>query len=121
MADVTSVTYTPTEIRALAGMQYPCIPITLKSDAGHNLAAGTVIGEYTSGANDGKFGKYANGGANGLETAVGILAEDCDASSEDQITKMFLSGPFVEASLTGLDSAAKTDLGARSVGEYVIF
>lgn len=62
-----------------------------------------------------KFVKYNDAGSDGANVAVGILARYTDASgSVDKNSTIHYGGEFIEANLTGLDAAAKTDLGAVS-------
>lgn len=112
MDAITTTTYTPDEIRAAGpAEQFLRIPVTLKS--GTNFAAGTVLGKITA---SGKYDAYADGNADGTETAVGILADDTDATSADKFAEMYIRGNFVVSKLTGLDANGIADIpGARSI------
>jgi len=92
------------------------LPARLAYDA-LGYSAGVVLARNSV---SGLHQKYDNGGASGLDTAVGILmdgllVEDFLSASDTQSAKMIVGGECLEANLTGLDSAAKTDLGGRSI------
>lgn len=63
--------------------------ITLIS--GQNLARGTVLGKITA---SGKYNKSLSAAADGSQTPVAILAEDCDASGGDKVTVAYFRGDF---------------------------
>ena len=106
-----STAYTPKEIRATGRDElFRALPVTIVSGAGV-LDVGTVLGKITA---SGKFTAYSNAASNGSEVALGILTEKVDATSRDVETSAYVMGVFVEANLTGLDSAAKTDFGSKS-------
>jgi len=65
---------------------------------------------------------YDDDAIDGSEVAAGILLEDVDAVSAGAavVSSMYVKGAFVESKLTGLDDAAKADLGARSVPGHVL-
>ena len=58
--------------------------------------------------------------AAGAMSAKGILTENVDATNEDVVNAMYISGNFVESKLTGLDAQAKEDLSGRSVNGLFI-
>lgn len=79
--------------------------------------AGTVLGRNSV---SGYYQAYTDAGASGQDTAVGVLfekvEEDLFASSGDtRMARMIAGGEVFEDKLTGLDAAAKTDLGSRSI------
>jgi len=113
MSEITTKTWTPTEIRGIADDGwFLALPGTIA--AGNNVAKGTVLGKITA---SGKLAPYddAVSPANGLETAVGIAVEAVDATDNDKPCAVYVTGIFVESLLTGLDANAKTDLGGRTI------
>lgn len=80
--------------------------------------AGRVLGRNSV---SGQYANYDNGGASGLDTAVCVLFESIDVSEIDGgstgsvIARAIFGGELYEDKLLGLDSAAKTDLGSRSI------
>jgi hypothetical protein len=76
------------------------------------LKAGTVLGKLASG----KYAAYDNAAADGSQTAVGILYDGVDATSADADGVLIARhAEVVEAALTGLDAAGKTDLAALQI------
>jgi len=76
--------------------------------AGQVLARNSVSGLHC---------KYATAGSSGTDAAVGVLfndVSDMPASGTD-LGQMIVKGQLFEDLLIDLDSAAKVDLGARSV------
>lgn len=100
--------------------------ITVKIAASTTLAKGTVLGRITA---SNLWKAYANGNADGSETARAILEYDVvtdaagnhfygqQAASEHgeahTHVPAYSSGNFKVADLAGLDAAAVTDFGAR--------
>lgn len=80
--------------------------ITIVSGAGV-LDAGTVLGKITA---SGLYDAYADGGAGGLDTAVGILMYRVDATNGDTPASLMTHGNVRSGSLAGVTSAAITDL-----------
>lgn len=84
--------------------------------------AGTVLGYATSGADSGKYKPYASGNTDGSQVAVGILAEDVVTDSlgnGSEISVLRGKGmTLFQDMLIGLDSGAKTNLGAVSYVEH---
>lgn len=75
--------------------------------AGQVVARNTVSGLYE---------KYDDGASSGLDTAAGVLLHDVEpASGSSELARVVFEGKVFEDKLTGLDSAAKTDLKARSI------
>lgn len=77
------------------------------------VPAGTVIAKYTSGANTGLYGPYADAGATGLDTAAYHLLTTTDVSKGNTAAAGLWHGEVVEARLSanhGLTAAAKADL-----------
>jgi hypothetical protein len=80
-------------------------------------AAGTVLARNTT---SGSYAKYDNGASSGLDTARCVLlhemkAEDFASTGDVQAAQALFGGEVFEDKLTGLDSAAKTDLGSKSI------
>lgn len=76
------------------------------------LKAGTVLGKLAGG----KYAAYDNAAADGSQTAVGILYAGVDATSADADGVLIARhAEVVEAALTGLDAAGKTDLAALQI------
>ncbi len=110
---ITTNTYEPKEIRAGGdGSQFLAKPVTIADD--QDLTTGTILGQVTD---TGLFVAYDDDAIDGSEVAAGILVEDVDAVSAGAavVSSMYVKGAFIESKLTGLDEAAKADLGARSV------
>lgn len=92
------------------------MPVRLAYDAagykaGQVLAQNSVSKEYA---------KYVDGAASGLGTAASILFEehpvsDFESATGSVLAKGIMGGEVFEDKLTGLDAAAKTDLGARTI------
>lgn len=74
------------------------------------LPIGTVLARKTS---DKKYYVYNNGGSGGVEVARGILRKAVDTSKGDQLANIVYSGVVKNNLVSGADSAAITDLGAR--------
>lgn len=79
-------------------------------------AAGTVLAQFTSGANNNLFTPYVNGGASGQGTAVCILFEKVvdDGATGNPLARSIFQGLVFHAKLTGIDSTAITSLGGRT-------
>ena len=90
---------------------------------GKTYVAGEVLGEVTA---SGKFDKYADAGAGGLDTARAICEYDCFVDADGNIwhgsqageladskthTPVYYTGDFRKGDLTGLTAAAVADLG----------
>lgn len=71
------------------------------------LVGGTVLGKITA---SGKYDAYDNGDSDGTQTAVGILLNRADPTDGDVLGSMMVHGVVRSGSLTGIDSAAVTDL-----------
>lgn len=80
--------------------------------------AGRVLGRNTVSL---QFAEYSNGASSGLDTASCVLFEDVDVSEFDGgstgsvLARAIFGGELFEDKLLGLDSNAKTDLGARTI------
>jgi hypothetical protein len=95
-------------------------------DAAHigGVAAGTVVGAYTTGPNAGKVGAYDNAATDGRETAIGIITNSIPeeiAQTNDASVTVYTAGKFKTNGLTGLDPNATTDLGGRVNGDVLTF
>lgn len=64
-------------------------------------------------ASDKKYYVYDNGGSGGLEVARGLLRRAVDTTGGDQLANIVYSGVVKNSLVSGADSAALTDLGAR--------
>lgn len=79
--------------------------------------AGTVVARNTV---SGLFEKYNNAGASGLDTAAGVLfeehqVEDFESATGTTTARVIVAGVVFKSKLVGLDSAAETDLAARTI------
>lgn len=81
------------------------------------IASGTVVGRLASG----KYGIYADAGAGGLDTAVGILRSAVDTTNGDVPGNICLSGRFKLDQLVGLTAAAIADLNGRTDAALNLF
>ncbi len=86
------------------------LPKTIGAAA--DLTKGTILGRITA---SGKMKAYASGSADGSQNPVAVLLEDAAAASADVEAVCGFAGVYVEASMTGLDAAAKTALEARGI------
>lgn len=109
MTYMDSTTYTPETAEVSEHGLEARRSVTIASGIG-TLEKYTILGQYSSGANSGTFGKYSNTGATGLNEAKGILADKSDATSSGINTMMYTHGVFYREKMIGLDSAAETDL-----------
>ncbi len=95
------------------------LPVRLVYDAG-GYEAGRVVARLTSGPNTGLYGKYNNSGGSGLDTAAAILFAEVDAAdfpsaTGSAVARGIFGGEVFKDKLVGLDTAAETDLGARTI------
>lgn len=79
--------------------------------------AGRVVARNTVSTN---YENYSNSGSSGLDTAAGVLFESVDVSEFPSTTgtvlaRVIFGGEVFKSKLTGLDTAAETDLGARTI------
>lgn len=81
------------------------LPVVIVTGSGV-VVRGTLLGKVTA---SGKYKPYANGNADGSETAKLVLAETVDATAADVKTTAYASGEFNEAALVGLDANARID------------
>lgn len=107
MGWITDTTVTPTEI--LASDHFITQSVTIASGAGA-LSKGQVVGQYNTGTTSGQFNKYDDSVSNGLNVAVGILADKVDASSSGAQGVILTHGKVYTERTFGLDANAKTDL-----------
>lgn len=73
------------------------------------LPAGTVVGQNTANK---KYYVYNNAGANGVDTARGVLRRAVDTTKGDQLDNIVIQGILKLSLVSGYDAAAITDLGA---------
>lgn len=117
---IVTTSYDTKEIRALGVPEDHFVAVGVKvAQAAGNLAEGTLLGKITA---SGLYKAYNNANSDGSEKAVGILAFPADAQTAGQNigATMFVKGYFKESALTGLDEAAKADMGARSAEGVLI-
>ena len=119
MAEDFGVSITQETQDNLIGGNHPpvMIPITLASEEG-NLKRGHVLGRITA---SGKYGQYDNDASDGTETAVAILAEDADATSEDVKCNAYVHGEFKEEGLSWLDEENDKDAGILDLLNHGIY
>jgi len=113
MAGVTE-TFTPENL--FAGNVYPVV--TEKATiTGGNYARGTVLGMVTA---SGKLTIVDSTKSDGTETPYAILADAVDASSDDKVAAVYLTGEFNQAALVfgGTDTYATHKVAARKVGLF---
>lgn len=93
------------------------------------LAQGTVMAQSTT---DGKFYPYADGGANGLGTARGVLKYACKTNAAGRVSMgdeavmdagqtlatatIYVMGAFKRSDFTGLTATAQGQLGRWVTG-----
>lgn len=109
----TTTTYRPIEIRFFGceHLHSPTIGVKIKSGVG-TLEVGTVLGRITA---SGLYKAYDAGNSDGSEVAVAILGEKVVATGSNDIdTFAYIDGWFIESALTGVDTKAKAQLGAKS-------
>ena len=110
MGEIQTSTHEGIEIRARGHEAlFTRKPVTMAA-AQTALVAGTVLGQVTA---TGLFVAYDDDAIDGREVAKGILEEAVDPVGEGRAVPvtMYVSGRFIESKLTGVDAAAKADLG----------
>jgi hypothetical protein len=101
--------YKPTEILYSAvGLRQK--GVTLAANQGI-LPAGTVLAQHTTNK---RYYVYANGGANGLGTPVGVLRRAVNTNTGEQQGNIVISGALKLSLVSGADSNAITALNART-------
>lgn len=90
------------------------------STFGSYLYAGLVLGLASSGGDAGFYKAYNSSNSDGSQVAVGILSEDAnvDAAGNGSEIAIIKEGTLFQDLLIGLDSTAKTNLGAHSFVEH---
>jgi hypothetical protein len=110
MAEIQTTEYEGVEIRA-RGHEALFVrrPITVAATQ-TALETGTVMGQVTD---TGLYVAYDDTKSDGREVAKGILANGVDPVGEGRAVpvSMYVAGRFIESKLTGIDAAAKADLG----------
>lgn len=111
-------TTTDNEILA-SSVGYTQFGVTIAAGQGI-LPAGTVLGQFTSGTNSvtglpnaKKWGVYDNNAPTGVQTARAVLRSACDTTFGDRIADVVVMGMLKNSKLSGVDSAAIADFGAR--------
>jgi len=109
---LTTTSYRPAEIRFFGceDLHSPVIGVKLKSGIGA-LAIGTLLGRITA---SGLYKAYSASNTDGSEVAVAILGEAITVGSNDTDSFAYIDGWFTESALTGVDTKAKAQLGAKS-------
>lgn len=111
---------TTTDVEILLSTKgYTEIGVTIAAGQGI-LPAGCVLGQFSSGTNSvtglpnaKKWGVYNNSGSHGEQTARAILRKACDTTYGDRIADVLTMGQLKNSKLSGVDSAAIADFGAR--------
>ena len=81
--------------------------------SGENLVAGEVLGKVTA---SGKYVAYDDTAVDRSEVAAGILFNDVDATSGDQLgTAIVLLAEVSSARLTGIDANGINDLASKFI------
>ena len=111
------VTTTAFPVDDLFAGTFPRREMEIAVESGQTLAAATVLAKKTS---TGKYVAYANGGADGTGTPVGVLGVDVDASLSDVSAFMYVTGEFNQSALTGFDEAARSALEALNCYVMVV-
>lgn len=110
--------YAPTEIMySMVGLRQK--GVTLAANQGI-LPAGTVLAQHTGNK---RYYAYANGGANGLGTPVGVLRRAVNTNTGEQQGNIVISGALKLALVSGADSNAITALNARTsaaMGTFIL-
>lgn len=80
-------------------------------------SAGVVVARNTT---SGLYEKYDNGASSGLNTAAGVLleghpADDFESATGSTTARVCVGGVLYKNLLSGLDSAAEVDLGAKTI------
>lgn len=92
-------------------IDYTTVPAN--GDGQRIIKGGTVLGKITA---TGKYGPYASGASNGLQTPLGFLfAGDMRVDAGDTTAGLLIDGSVLEARVTGLDAGAKTALAPRFI------
>lgn len=86
--------------------------VTADVDGNKIITAGTLLGEITA---TGKHVPYVAAGVDGEGTAVGFLLESVNLKDGDAIVGLLIHGSVIEARCTGVDAAAKVDLGSQII------
>ena len=105
----------------LIGGDHLMPPVAITLGAG-DLSRGAVLGRKTA---DGKYYEFNAAASDGLQNAVAILAEDCDASSAAEKTSAYFHGEFRVGGLewkTGTDSQQKLEaiMALQARGVYIL-
>lgn len=97
--------------RHLADLQ----PVRLKN-VGAAYQAGLVLGRITA---SGLYAAYNDSNSDGTQVAAAVLMEDValedQTASGNPVARGIFAGYVFQDKLTGLDAAAKVDLGARTI------
>lgn len=108
-------TFTPDNL--FAGHVQPVVSGSETVLAGNNLTRGTVLGLITA---SGKVKAVDDSLSDGAQNVYAVLAEDCDATSADEVAAVYYTGEYNINALTfgGDDTAADHKVAARNIGLF---
>lgn len=117
MAYRSTETFTPDNL--VAG-DFPIVTekATIASAAANDLKRGTILGKITTG---GKLTGAKSTSNDGSQTPYAILAEDVDATAEDQKATVYLTGSFNKASLIAVAEGEDADTFKAGLRDISIF
>lgn len=84
--------------------------------SGQNLVRGALVGRITTG---GKYTLALSASADGSQTPIAILAQDCDASAADKECIVYMKGTFNTNAITlgtGITLSTATKHALRALG-----
>lgn len=90
-----------------AGATFDSAVVGVDANGDKLLPKGCTVGKIAA---SGKYGPYDNAAGDGRETAVGFLLEQINLRNGDVIAGIVIHGSVLEARVSGLDAAGKTDL-----------
>lgn len=97
---------------------FPLAHQTVTIAVGQNLTRGAVVGRVTA---TGAYVLSASAAADGSQTPLGILADDCNATAAARTAPVYFTGEFAAHLLTfgAGHSAATVDAGFRVAGRPI--
>ena len=102
-------TYAQKQLQAYGNWPLKCINGLIAANASA-IEKGQVMAFNTSTS---KWVPYADGGANGVGTPLGIMSEKIEISAVDQYAPIVWKGPVIKSALVGYDANAISDFGAK--------